>query len=58
MEIKKSELAQKIQSKGLTFREVGEKIEINPEILSLYFNDDDYPVSVRIMKKISELVAA
>ncbi len=57
MEIRKSELAQKVQSKGLTFQEVGEKIQIDPAILSLYFNEDDYPVPVRIMKKVSELVA-
>ncbi len=56
MELQKSELIEKVESKGMTFKEVAEKIEIDPTILTLYFNKDDYPVPVRILKKVAEVV--
>ncbi len=58
MDLQKSELIEKIEAKGMDFRELAEKIQMDPTILSLYFTKDDYPVPVRIIKKVSEALAA
>ncbi len=57
MDLQKSELIEKVESKGMSFHEVAEKIQMDPTILSLYFNKDDYPVPGRVLKKVSEAIA-
>lgn len=57
MELQKLELIEKVENQGLTFAQIAEKIQFDPQILRLYFNRDDYPVPPRILKKVAEAIA-
>jgi hypothetical protein len=56
MELKKAELIQKMEEKGMTVPKLAEAIEFNPEVLSLYLIKDAYPVPKRILEKIASVV--
>jgi hypothetical protein len=52
----KLQLVEKLQEKGMPLEEAAKAIEFDPEILKLYFANDDYPVPSRILKKLQETV--
>lgn len=55
--MKKQELIEKLEAKGMTVADVAGAIEFNPMILNLYFAKDEYPIPTRILQKLEALAA-
>lgn len=58
MESKKIELMEKMEEKGISVVKMAETISFDPSVLQLYMVKDAYPVPKRILKKITEALAA
>ncbi len=53
----KTQLLEKLTQKGMDVQALAEAIEFDPSILKLYLIKDDYPIPMRIVKKIEEVLA-
>ena len=54
MQAEKLEVMEKMAQKKLSVEQVAEAIQFDPVVLGLYLARDDYPMPMRIIKKINE----
>lgn len=55
--MKKQELIEKLEAKGMTVDEIAGAIQFDPMILGLYLAKDEYPIPKRILQKLEEVAA-
>ncbi len=58
MDLDKYKLIEQIEEKGVDLEELAQAIEFDKGLLQLYLINDGYPVPPRLLKKISEALAA
>ena len=58
MDLDKYRLVEQIEEKGVDVEELAKAIEFDEDLLRLYLVKDGYPVPPRLLKKISEALAA